>query len=140
MSVAAERSPKEVGRRWFEEVWNQRSRAAVHELLAPGSVGHMEGQCDVVDAEQFIEFHEGMLKAMPDLQVEVRDIIADGSNVCVHWKARATHTGAAFGKPASNRRLDFHGMSWFRVENGRIVEGWDSWNQDGLFAQMSQPA
>ncbi len=139
-AAATASSPKETGRRWFEEVWNQRRKDAVHQLLAPGSVGHMEGQREVVGAEAFLDFHENMLKALPDLRVEVRDVIADGDNVCVHWLAKATHTGAAFGLAASNRTLDFNGMSWFRVENGRIMEGWDCWNQDGLFARMSQPA
>lgn len=129
--------PKEIGKRWFEEVWNQRKASLVHEILAPGAKGHMEG-AEVVGAGGFVEFHEAILSAMPDLRITVRDTIAEGPNVCVHWLAKATHTGNAFGLKPTGKSLDFHGMSWFRVEDGRIVEGWDCWNQDALFAKLSQ--
>jgi hypothetical protein len=38
-----------LAQRWFEDNWNRRREAVVDELLAPGSVGHMEGG-DVQDA------------------------------------------------------------------------------------------
>lgn len=136
--TTVECSPKEIGRRWFEEVWNQRNVNVITELLAPDARGHMEGGQEVVGARDFIVFHQNLLKAMPDLRISVRNVLSDGDDVCVHWEATATHTGTAFGIPSSGRKLAFNGMTWFRVDNGVIVEGWDCWNQGGLFAQMSQ--
>ena len=34
------------------------------------------------------------------------------------------------------RRLSFRGMTWFGVKAGRIVEGWDAWNQGGLVESL----
>lgn len=136
--TAVESSPKDIGKRWFEEVWNQRSVKAIEDLLAPNARGHMEGQREVVGKPAFIEFHQAMLKALPDLRIQVRDVLSDDTNVCVHWMATASHTGAAFGLPATGKKLTFNGMSWFRIEDGCIAEGWDCWNQDALFAQMAQ--
>ena len=28
-------------------------------------------------------------------------------------------------------------MTWLHVENGKITEGWDAWNYEGLFALLS---
>jgi hypothetical protein len=34
---------RELGRRWFEEMWNQRRDATIDELLSADSYGHVEG-------------------------------------------------------------------------------------------------
>ena len=74
--TAVESSPKDIGKRWFEEVWNQRSVKAIEDLLAPNARGHMEGQREVVGKPAFIEFHQAMLKALPDLRIQVRDVLS----------------------------------------------------------------
>lgn len=130
--------PTELARRWFEEVWNQRRGATVTELLAPGAPGHMEG-AEIVGPEQFLQARAALLEAFPDIQVTVEATIGEGNDAVVRWSARGTHRGDGLGLPATNRNVSFRGMSWMRFENGRVVEGWDSWNQGKLLQELSAP-
>ena len=41
-SAAAMPTPRDIARRWFEEVWNQRRDAAMAELAAPDTLAHHE--------------------------------------------------------------------------------------------------
>lgn len=55
-----------LARRWFEEVWNQRRGATIHEFMAPECVGHHEDR-DTHGPGDFEVVHQGLLKAFPDL-------------------------------------------------------------------------
>lgn len=125
--------------RWFDEVWNQRRTATIDELLAPGCVGHMEG-FDTCGPEDFKDMRAILLSAFPDLRMTIEETIAEGSSVVSRWHVEATHRGASLGIAPTGRRVAFRGMSQQRIVDGRIVEGWDSWNQGALMSELRQAA
>ncbi len=116
-----------LARRWFEEVWGHRNTKIVHELVLPDSICHTEAG-DMVGPHSFLEFHARLLQAMPDLRVEVEELVSQGDSVVVRWLLSATHAG----KPAR-----FRGMTWIRYANGKMVEGWDCWNVAELTRLLS---
>lgn len=125
--------------RWFDEVWNRQLAATVDELLAPEAVGHMEG-VDVVGPTAFHEVRSALLAAFPDLRITVEDMVAEGDNVVVRWRAAGTHLGEAFDIRATRAAIAFRGMTWHRIVDGRIVEGWDAWNQGALIESLRAAA
>lgn len=48
----------------------------------------------------------------------------------------ATHEGELFGVPASGQTVSVGGFDLFRVEKGKIVELWQSWDQLGMMQQI----
>ena len=129
----------QLARKWFDEVWNQRKESTVHELLHPNVVGHMEG-LEVRSPADFLQARAALLDGLPDLSVTVEAVIAEGDNVAVRWSASGTHRGSGLGLAPSLRRATFRGISWMVFSDGRLVEGWDSWNQGLLLQQLSGPA
>jgi steroid delta-isomerase-like uncharacterized protein len=130
-------------KRWFDDVWNHRrdetgdagAHATVNALLARPCYAHMEGG-DVQSPEEFIAARSAILGAFPDLRVTVEGTVAEGDDVVVRWSARGTHLGDGLGVPASSRSHTFRGMTWLRFVDGRIIEGWDHWNQGKLLEEM----
>jgi steroid delta-isomerase-like uncharacterized protein len=125
----------ELSKRWFEEVWNQRRSTTIDELLTPESVGHMEGG-DIPGIDAFKRIHAEFLAAFPDLRVWVEAILADGDDVIIRWRASGRHSGDGFGVPATQQPVSFRGMSWHRYRDGKLVEGWDSWDQTAMIQQL----
>ena len=121
----------DLARRWFEEVWNSRRDATVRELLAEKAVAHMEGG-DFVGPDRFLETRAALLAAFPDIRVKVEDVVAEGDRAVVRWNALAHHTGDLLGIKPSGREIRFRGMTWMVFRDGKVVEGWDSWNLGGL--------
>jgi len=76
--------------------------------------------------EAFRQTFLALKQAFPGLRIEEHMAIAEGDLVAAHWTASGSHTGRAFaGLPASSgRRVEITGMSFYRVRDGRIVEGW----------------
>jgi steroid delta-isomerase-like uncharacterized protein len=124
--------------RWFEEVWNQRRDATVHELFHREGVGHLEGM-DIRGAEGFLSARAALLGAFPDLRVTVDGTVSEGADVVVRWSAAGTHGGDGLGIPASARPASFSGMTWLRFSEGKIVEGWDRWNVGQLLLELQKP-
>ena len=124
--------------RWFEEVWNQRRVETVHELLAVDAPGHMEGQ-KVIGPKDFLPIHKAMLTMMPDLAVQIEEVLSDGDDAVVRWRINGTHSGAGLGCSPTGQKVSFPGITWFKFRDGQIVEGWDAWNQGGLVLQLQAP-
>jgi len=131
------RSPREIGIRWFEEVWNQRDGDAIERLMALDAQGHLEGGHEVVGCEQFRAFHSAFLAAIPNLSMEILGAIGDDENACVHWKLTGSHTGTESDFAPTGREISLRGMTWLKVRDGRICEGWDCWNHAALMELMS---
>jgi steroid delta-isomerase-like uncharacterized protein len=138
-AVMSESENSALARRWFDEVWNERREETVTELLAPDAAGHLEGGLEVCGPAEFHPVRAALLGAFPDFDVVVDQVIAQGDDVAVRWSAKGTHRGESLGIPASNRPAAFRGMTWLRFRDGRIVEGWDAWNQGRLLQDLQAP-
>lgn len=128
---------KEIGRLWFEDVWNLRNQTLARELMAPDAIGHLEGGKVVVGPEEFIDFQNEFLEAIPDMYIDVVDSLADEDDVCVHWTATGTHAGPGLGLVPSGTTVSFRGVTWFETKDGQITKGRDFWNITGLLQTMA---
>lgn len=127
-----------LARRWFEEVWNQRRTETVYELLTPESVCQSEVAVLKGPDAFLTDAYTPLLAALPDLTVTVEGTVAEGDQVVVRWHATGTHAGDGMVQPATGRRVSFRGMTWIRYRDGKMMEGWDSWNHHGLMHALRE--
>ena len=128
---------RNLGTRWFEEVWNKGRRDAIAEMLAPDGVLH-EGKTDSIGPESFYEFFDRLNGPFSEFRVEVHDTIAEGDRVCLRWSCTCKHTGDALGIPATQKTVHVTGMSIIRIADGRMVEGWQNWDMLGMMEQIRE--
>ncbi len=64
----------------------------------------------------------------PDLHIEIEATLSQADQVVVRWTATATHTGDGLGMPATGEAITFQGMTWIRVRDGKMIEGWQRSN------------
>jgi len=130
--------PKEIVRRWFEEVWNQGREETIDELLAPEGVAHGLGEAgaEVRGPEGFKPFFRNLRGSFPDLHIRIEEIISEGEWAAVRVVLEGTHKGDGLGVPASGRRVRVSGIVLLRTAGNRIVEGWNNWDQLGLMQQI----
>jgi len=129
---------KALVRRWFEEVWNQGREETIDELLAPDGVAHGLGdtEVDVRGPGEFKPFVRNLRGSLPDVRMTVEDLVAEGDRVAVRLSVEGTHRGANFGVAPTGRRIRIAGIVLVRIAGGKIVEGWNSWDQLGLLRQI----
>jgi len=125
-------------RRWFQEVWNEGRIETVYELLSPRGVarGQRSAEAEIRGPEEFAKFVGEIRGAFPDIQVKVEDVFGAGDKVVVRWSGVMTHAGDGLGLRASGRTVHTGGISIARIVDGKIVEGWDHWDQLGMLEQI----
>ena len=124
--------------RWFAEVWTKGRESAIDEMLADDAVVHGLGEpgVDARGPAAFKPFFAKLQAAFGDMQFSVEQTIAEGEWVASRWTARMTHRGDHLGVPATGRRVEVTGMSMGRFRGGKLVEGWNSWDQLALMEQI----
>jgi steroid delta-isomerase-like uncharacterized protein len=127
---------RNLGQRWFEEVWNQGRREAVAEMLAPDAVIH-DGASEAVGHKGFYDFFDRMNAAFSELHVSVEDTIAEGDKVCVRWRCTAKHSGGGLGIPPTGAAIHVTGVTIVRVAGGKLVEAWQNWDMLGMMQQIN---
>ena len=76
-----------------------------------------------------------LLGCFPDIHFAVEDMLGEGDRVLTRWTARGTHTGLPFPTalgevPAVGNPFLIEGMTWLRIQNGKLQEM--TVNQDDL--------
>lgn len=75
-------------------------------------------------------------EAFPDLKVKVHDMVAEGDMVVIAWSGGGTHLGDLMGIPPTGKTGYMSGITFNRMQDGRIVERWGNNGQAGLFVQL----
>jgi steroid delta-isomerase-like uncharacterized protein len=108
----------------------------IEEIYAPDLVWH-DPDRDIrgfEEAKQFISMYK---TAFPDLSTTVEDEIAEGDKVVTRWTVRGTHQGEIeeFGPP-TGRQAEIKGITISRIDGGKIVEEWNSYDNLGVMQQL----
>ncbi len=90
----------------------------------------MEHSPKKVGQHAIVEFHQNILNSFPAIKCSVINSLGDDNDACILWEVEATPGGA-------KTAFKFRGMTWFHFEDGKIVEGWDAWNEGGVMNALS---
>jgi predicted ester cyclase len=123
--MSAEEENKTVVRREQEELWNHSGNLdTAQELFAP----------DYAEAtkQEAADFRQ----SFPDVISTIEFLIAEGDKVVARWRSRASHQGDYMGISPTGNRVEFTGISVYRIERGKFVESWNVSDDLGLMRQL----
>ena len=123
-------------RRWVEAL-NRGDVAVADETFTPDCVIHITGSPKPdLSVEGFKQMVAGLLAAFPDLHFTIEDQIVGADKVTTRWTAEGTNTGPLGEVPPTGRRMHVDGLILDRVDNGRVVERWEQWDQMAMMRQL----
>ena len=109
---------KVIVQKLYEEIMNKRALNRLHEFVSED----FQGANNARGPQAFRVGIEVVLKALPDAQWNVQEVIGDGDKVLLRWKLEGTQTGSfSFFAPTGNK-ITNDGMGVFELENGKIVK------------------
>jgi steroid delta-isomerase-like uncharacterized protein len=123
-------------RRWVEAL-NRGDVAVADETFTQDCVIHITGSPEPdLSVEGFKQMVAGLLAAFPDLHFTIEDQIVSADKVATRWTAEGTNTAPLGEVPPTGRRVHVDGLILDRVENGRVVERWEQWDQMAMMRQL----
>jgi len=96
------------------------SRAA--EIWKPDAVDHFIAVGIYRGRDAIVGFFEEMFAAVPDVRIEVEDVVVEGRRVVVRWTMRGTFDGAQFqGIDPTGRHIELRGIDFITMDEDGLV-------------------
>lgn len=96
-----------------------------------GSLGEYHGRAAL---KEMAEANVG--KAFTEMHIEIKNIIASGDKVVVHFINSGLNSGSFMGYSPTNKTAKWQGMGIYRLANGRIEEATFSEDILDVFIQL----
>lgn len=118
----------------YDAVTNRHDPDAIRAQVADDFFDHAAGHA--MSADEVIAHSRGLHAIFGELSVEAEDIVAEGDLVAARMVWRGVHTGAWQGIAPTGKRVEFRGMTFWRVRDGSITARWANIDYAGLAAQL----
>lgn len=123
---------KAVVRKLYEQALNKRNLPLLSELIAANYVGIRGAK----GPEAFMEPVAVLIKAFPDIQWSLLEVMGEGNKVYVRWKVQGTHTAQFQNIPATGKSVNSDGMAVYELIDGKIVSGQVFTDRFGFLQQL----
>ena len=122
--------------RFYDEGWTQNNLDVYDELVNEDFEDHQALPGLPPGREGFKMLNVMFRSAFPDLRVDIDNVVAEEDKVGCRWRSTGTHQGELFGIPPTGNKVDVTATVFYRVEDGRLAEGWISRDDVGLMRQL----
>lgn len=114
---------KDIARRFYEEVLNERNLDLIEDLVRHDYVEHdpLPGQGSGIEG---VKERSAMILDADDPHFTIEDMIAEGDRVAVRWTNSGTNVGELLGMPATGRPFRMQGVDIYRMLDGKLAEHW----------------
>jgi predicted ester cyclase/heme-degrading monooxygenase HmoA len=109
---------KEVVRKIFEQCLNKRNLDQLKEFISDDYNGLLGKK----GAAGFQEPALPLIKAFPDIQWNITELVAEGDKVVLYWKWQGTQTAAYYANVASTgKTITNDGVAILTLKNGKVI-------------------
>jgi steroid delta-isomerase-like uncharacterized protein len=125
---------KAIVRRYFDQVLNKQQHDLAEEFLA--ETIELHGTDLAPGLEVVKQWLTMFAAAFPDGHYTVEDVVAEGDRVVVRTTFTGTHQAEMQGIPATGKAVSISSITIFRLDNGKIAEGWLINDNLGMMQQL----
>jgi predicted ester cyclase len=125
---------------FIKDVLNGHNLEVLSQIVSPNILIHptaMPCEASFYGIEGVGVWFNSQWESFPDLTITDYFTVAQGDIVAVHWTAQGTSKGNFLMLPPSGKVVKYTGSSMYRIENGKIVEIWETRNTLAIMKQIN---
>lgn len=123
---------KEVIRKLYEQSLNKRNLELLNDLVSEDFVG-IRGE---KGAAAFQEPVVALMKAFPDVQWNIEELVAEDDKVIVRWKLKGTHKTQFQNFAATGKAVTNDGIGIYELKDGKIIKAQVHTDRLGFLQQL----
>lgn len=123
-------------RRFYAEVWNQRSDQVAREILAPDFRFRGSLDAERSSAEGFIDYMHKVHHALAGYTCDIIDLVANANRAVARLDFSGVHRAPFFGVEATGRAIRWAGAAFFTETSGVLSQLWVLGDIDAIKAQL----
>jgi predicted ester cyclase len=128
--------PAQIASWVVEDVWNKGDFRLFGRMLSPTAVFHYRGQDIPLTPESAKQIVRNWRVGFPDFHFKIEDMIVQGNKVVLRIPFTGTHRGMFWGLGPTGRKIDVTETLILRIEDARIAEMWEDYDEYGLRLQL----
>lgn len=119
---------------------------AVSRAILEGNWERLDGLLDdnfiytgdgyVFTKDQYIGFMQDMRAAFSNFEMTLEKTIAEDNFVSIRFNSKVINTGKFMGSPANKKNLLVTGIFQRKIENGRVMQEWQTTDLLGVMSQI----
>ena len=127
---------KQLARDYFQ-AFLRKDTGWFNEHIAPTFRRHDPGlPFEVVGPGGVERLADALLPAIPDMRLDIDDVIAEGEKVLVRLWIRGHQRGDLLGIPATGKPIEVAVLDLFQIRDGKLVEHWALLDNLGMLKQL----
>jgi steroid delta-isomerase-like uncharacterized protein len=120
----------------FIQVWGKGELEIIDELASPAiSVHYPTFPQAIKGGEAFKQKLTEFRSVFPDGDLRVEEQIAEGDKVVLRWSYSGTHKGLIMDIPATGKKVNWTGITIYRITDGKVSE---ERGQEDVFGVLRQ--
>jgi steroid delta-isomerase-like uncharacterized protein len=127
---------KALMRNYIEEAWNKGNLDFVDKNFSSDFVGHGTFHGQPTNRDGVKSVISTIRNAIPDLNITIEDMLAEGTKVASRWVTKGTHKGDLMGAKPTGNKISVSETAVFRVKDGKVVEAWANRDDLGFLQQI----
>jgi steroid delta-isomerase-like uncharacterized protein len=135
-SNSLEETNEKLTREFIEEVFNKRNLAHADKTLDANFVEHNPSPGQKQGLAGFKESMGPWIDAMPDMKMEVLDVVTKGDLVFAHVHQTGTFASDIAGMQTKGKKLDVRGVDIIRIKDGKATEHWGYYEEAKMMQQL----
>jgi predicted ester cyclase len=119
----ATRSTADTARAYFKAI-EERDVEQMAAQWKPGSTDYFYGMAELHVPEDLVQWFGNLFAAFPDFKMVVTDLISEGDQAAVRWRATGTFTGSGKfeGMIATGTAVEIEGLDLLTIRDGLVIE------------------
>jgi steroid delta-isomerase-like uncharacterized protein len=124
--------------RQFAAAINAADWGALDSLVTEDFTRHSQATPDVQVSSraEFRALQESFLASMPDQQITIHMLLAEGDKVAAYATYAGTLTGPMGDFPPTGKSAESNFLSIFHIEDGQLAELWVEWDNLAMLTQL----
>ena len=91
---------------------------------------------DIKGIDSARAYYANYLTGFSNIKFTIVDVFGQGNKLVKHWNFKGKHTGTFFGIPATGKDVDVDGVTLVRMDNGKIAEEQDFFDNLRFMQQL----